>query len=78
MRKCLLSAVLLCAVLASALGGCSGSSPVVLPGVEIREYQGQNLSSINDFEDNSIAGTQHINAGDYQLKITGLVSNATS
>jgi DMSO/TMAO reductase YedYZ molybdopterin-dependent catalytic subunit len=44
-----------------------------LDGVEIRNYQGEKLSSINDFHENSIKGTQYINNETYLLKITGLV-----
>jgi DMSO/TMAO reductase YedYZ molybdopterin-dependent catalytic subunit len=44
-----------------------------LDGVEIRNYQGEKLSSINDFHENSIKGTQYIKREDYHLKITGLV-----
>jgi DMSO/TMAO reductase YedYZ molybdopterin-dependent catalytic subunit len=44
-----------------------------LEAVEVREYQGQNLSSINDFRENSIKGPQHVDIDDYQLNITGLV-----
>jgi DMSO/TMAO reductase YedYZ molybdopterin-dependent catalytic subunit len=40
---------------------------------EIREYEGQNLSSINNFRPNSIKGTQIINNQTYQLEIMGLV-----
>jgi len=43
---------------------------------EIREYQGENLSSVNDFRENSIKGPQYINVEDYQLEITGLVENS--
>ena len=43
-----------------------------LTAVEVRSYQGKDLSSINDFHENSIAGPQHINASDYRLTITGL------
>ncbi len=49
-----------------------------LDAVEIREYEGKNLSSINDFRENSIKGPQHVDIEDYQLKITGLVENPTS
>ncbi|HUV53463.1 MAG TPA: hypothetical protein VMW64_10390, partial [Dehalococcoidia bacterium] len=31
-----------------------------LPFVEVREYEGINLSSINEFRENSIAGPQYI------------------
>ena len=44
-----------------------GSSTVEgLEGVEILEYQGEDLSSINDFRENSIAGPQYINIKDYK------------
>ncbi len=46
-----------------------------LPGVEIREYEGVNLSSINDFRENSIKGPQLIDLETYRLKVTGLVEN---
>lgn len=41
---------------------------------EVTEYKGENLSSINDFVENSIAGTQHINNSTYRLTVTGLVN----
>ncbi|MBD3247889.1 molybdopterin-dependent oxidoreductase [Candidatus Falkowbacteria bacterium] len=43
-----------------------------LAGVEIREYQGENLSSINAFRENSIKGPQYIDREDYRLKVKGL------
>ncbi len=46
-----------------------------LPAVEVREYEGINLSSINEFRENSIAGPQHVDFATYKLKITGLVEN---
>jgi DMSO/TMAO reductase YedYZ molybdopterin-dependent catalytic subunit len=42
---------------------------------EIRDYKGQDLSSIGDFVENSIAGTQDINISTYRLQITGLVNH---
>jgi len=42
---------------------------------EIREYQGENLSSVNDFRENSIKGPQYIDEEGYQLEIIGLVEN---
>lgn len=42
---------------------------------EITEYEGENLSSINDFRENSIKGPQYINRTDYRLSVTGLVEN---
>jgi DMSO/TMAO reductase YedYZ molybdopterin-dependent catalytic subunit len=49
-----------------------------LEGVEVREYEGENLSSINDFRENSIKGPQYVDIDSYQLEITGLVANPTS
>lgn len=46
-----------------------------LESVEIREYQGEKLSSITDFIENSIKGPQAIDIAGYTLKITGLVAN---
>jgi len=58
---------------------CAGDKPVGEPGklqpVEIREYQGEKLSSINKFRENSIKGPQHVDAENYRLEITGLVTN---
>ena len=44
-----------------------------LEDVEIMEYEGQDLSSINDFRENSIKGPQYLDKEDYRLSITGLV-----
>ena len=54
-----------------------GGGPNVLPGVEVRSYQGQDLSSINDFRENSIKGPQYVNTTGYRLIISGL-TNRTS
>ena len=53
--------------------GCP-TSPSASPLPEIREYQGQKLSSVNDFRENSIKGPQQINIETYRLKISGLVA----
>ncbi len=58
------------------LSGCLGpSGPVALNGTEINNYSGEDLSSINDFQENSIKGPQHIDEAAYRLRITGLVDN---
>ncbi len=44
-----------------------------LEGVEVQEYEGQDLSSINDFRENSIKGPQKIDGSTYRLEVTGLV-----
>ena len=46
-----------------------------LEGAEVREYEGKDLSSINDFYENSIQGPQYIDIKTYRLAITGLVNN---
>ena len=43
--------------------------------MEIRDYQGERLSSVNDFRENSIKGPQYISKENYTLQITGLVEN---
>ncbi|MFC1926099.1 molybdopterin-dependent oxidoreductase [Chloroflexota bacterium] len=79
MKKTVIRAALSSLVLAGLLGAtfaCSGNgSAIELQGVEVREYQGQDLSSINDFRENSIKGPQYIDLENYELEITGLVEN---
>ena len=53
-----------------------GKETKTKPGAsEMKEYQGEKLSSINDFRENSIKGPQKIDKEKYRLKITGLVEN---
>lgn len=59
-------------VLLILLFGCV-QQPVQLKGVEITEYQGEDLSSVNDFRENSIKGPQYINGSAYTLQVHGLV-----
>jgi DMSO/TMAO reductase YedYZ molybdopterin-dependent catalytic subunit len=63
-----------------ATSGCgidgNESKAKELKSAEIREYQGVDLSSVDDFRENSIKGPQHVDAGSYRLKITGLVTNS--
>jgi len=63
------------------MGGCGinegAEEPGVLEPVEIREYEGENLSSINDFRENSIKGPQQVDTENYTLKISGLVTEPT-
>jgi DMSO/TMAO reductase YedYZ molybdopterin-dependent catalytic subunit len=49
-------------------------TPRMLYPQEVREYEGQDLSSIGDFRENSIKGPQQINNSTYRLKIMGLVN----
>ncbi len=50
------------------------TAPRMLYPEEVREYEGQNLSSISDFRENSIKGPQQVNVSTYRLAITGLVN----
>jgi DMSO/TMAO reductase YedYZ molybdopterin-dependent catalytic subunit len=50
------------------------NNPKKLYPSEIRDYEGQNLSSIGDFRENSIKGPQNISTAAYRLQITGLVN----
>jgi len=61
-----------------ALGGCTVGRTGELEPVEIREYEGERLSSVGDFRENSIKGPQYIDTETYQLEITGLVENPMS
>lgn len=49
-----------------------------LKPVEVREYEGERLSSVDDFRENSIKGPQQVDTGNYRLNISGLVENPRS
>lgn len=49
-----------------------------LSAVEVSEYQGEKLGSINDFRENSIKGPQYIDRNNYKLEISGLVEEPMS
>jgi DMSO/TMAO reductase YedYZ molybdopterin-dependent catalytic subunit len=80
MVKRIIASVIVLAVVAAGVvfavnkaGFVSTSATGELPSVEIREYEGKRLSSVNDFRENSIKGPQHVDITGYQLKVTGLV-----
>lgn len=50
------------------------NQPRMLYPEEIRNYQGEDLSSIGDVQENAIHGTQYLNTSSYRLQITGLVN----
>ena len=52
--------------------------PEELKPVEVRKYEGTNLSSINESRENSIKGPQNVKIERYKLKITGLLENPVS
>ena len=64
--------VLLLAII--LVSGCI-QQPIELEGVEVREYEGQDLSSVQDFRENSIKGPQYIDINSYTLEVSGLVNN---
>ena len=70
--------VVLAAISASIFACTHEDTVEQIPSVEIREYEGLDLSSIKDFRENSIKGPQLIDIDDYELQITGLVSNPKS
>jgi DMSO/TMAO reductase YedYZ molybdopterin-dependent catalytic subunit len=45
----------------------------ILPEVEAREFQGQELKPLSQQGNNAIQGTQYINRSTYRLVVTGLV-----
>ena len=61
--------------LAGRDGGGGGIGVEDLSSVEVREYEGVDLSSIADFRENSIKGPQYLDLDNYRLKVTGLVAN---
>ncbi len=57
-------------ILALLAFGCVQDA-IVLEATEVSQYQGQELSSIDDFRENSIRGPQHIDTDSYTLKVAG-------
>ena len=69
--------VILVSILVISLFGTYWLStlPKALLPSEIEEYQGEDLSKINDFRENSIKGPQFIDNATYTLNVTGLVDD---
>ena len=78
--------VIVCSLIALLvfMNGCTKSESgdikdtKVLNSVEIKQYQGKYLSSINDFRENSIKGPQYIDIEKYQLNFVGLIDKLKS
>jgi DMSO/TMAO reductase YedYZ molybdopterin-dependent catalytic subunit len=66
-------------IISFAMIGCrhpdSDKTPIPLEPVEILEFNGQVLSPISEFQENSISGVQHVSEKTYRLKIDGLVQS---
>ena len=81
MKKELVGIILLLVILIPFvlfICGCAGDMPASakeLGAVEIGEYEGEKLSSIDDFRENSISGPQVIDIESYRLTVDGLVEN---
>ena len=71
-----LSIVLVAVIAYGASNACCQTEE--LNYVEVREYEGVDLSSINAFSENSIKGPQEVDVESYTLRITGLVANSTN
>ena len=56
-------------------GATRGEEAKSLEAVEVREYQGEKLSSIRSFRENSIRGVQNVDKESYTLEVTGLVKS---
>ena len=59
-------------------GDTSATDLEELAKTEVTEYEGQNLSSLTDFRENSIKGPQYIDIDAYTLTIDGLVEQPAS
>jgi DMSO/TMAO reductase YedYZ molybdopterin-dependent catalytic subunit len=75
----ILLVIVIAALFLSNNGGLPGfteKNVTALTSVEVREYQGEPLSSIADFRENSIRGPQYIDSEVYRLNVTGLINNS--
>lgn len=77
MRHSIRSAAIAVVVLtAAALAVLAANADV--QEIEITDYQGERLGSVDDFRRNSIAGVQQVNPETYVLQVDGLVSQTAS
>ncbi|MFH1256628.1 MAG: molybdopterin-dependent oxidoreductase [Candidatus Diapherotrites archaeon] len=53
-------------------------SSIPLKTIEVQDYNGIDLSSVNDFRENSIKGPQQVDESLYKLGVTGLVETPKS
>jgi DMSO/TMAO reductase YedYZ molybdopterin-dependent catalytic subunit len=72
---CLALILTLLLITTTACAPAETPPPKDLEPVEIREYEGKDLSSVDDFRENSIKGPQQVDIESYQLQVTGLVEN---
>ena len=70
----MITAFVLCGTAACLNSAKSGE----LEAVQVKEYNGEKLGSINDFRENSIKGPQQVDIKDYRMKVTGLATQPLS
>jgi len=59
-------------------GGLSNPENATIPAVEVTEYEGTRLGSVEDFRENSIRGVQTVDPATYTLAMDGLVTQSQS
>ncbi|MDD5126564.1 MAG: molybdopterin-dependent oxidoreductase [Dehalococcoidales bacterium] len=81
MKKTVIQVAVVVVLVAAVLYGASRfTTPLTtrvapLEAVEVREYEGEDLSSVYQFSENSIRGVQKVDIARYRLNIDGLVQN---
>jgi DMSO/TMAO reductase YedYZ molybdopterin-dependent catalytic subunit len=67
--------VLVGLIFVACFGDSNKKAVTPLPPAEIRQYEGQALTSVKDYPETSIAGSQKVSLDSYRLKISGLVGH---
>lgn len=71
--------IVITALILCGCAACLNSEKATeLEAMQIKEYSGERLSSINDFHENSIKGAQYIDPATYRLKVIGLAAQPQS
>jgi DMSO/TMAO reductase YedYZ molybdopterin-dependent catalytic subunit len=71
--------IVMAAFLLGSTAACLDTQkPGDLESVQVKEYEGERLSSINDFHENSIRGPQKVDKEGYRLKVDGLAGQPLS
>jgi DMSO/TMAO reductase YedYZ molybdopterin-dependent catalytic subunit len=76
-RSTAAAALLMACCACSPASTPTASGPKPLAPVEVRQYQGKQLSSVNDFIENSIKGPQKVDRVKYRLTVAGDVTSQT-
>ncbi len=72
--KCFVISLLSILFFSSIIAIFATTETIDMESVEITEYEGENLSSINNFRENSIKGPQYVDIQNYSLTVNGLVN----